>query len=94
MTALNTYVINLNTDGNYLQNINQFMDASWSVCLEDAKWACMGTFAETPIVNYQLSFGDQETTIFCFPLPFEANKQKFLFLFSVCSKQMKVAIFR
>jgi hypothetical protein len=42
----------------------------------------MGTFAETAVVDYHLLFADQEKINFFF----------LLFLFSVYSKQMEVAV--
>jgi hypothetical protein len=46
----------------------------------------MGTFAETAIVDYRLSFADQgkQTSVFF----------SILFPFFICRKQMEVAVFR
>jgi hypothetical protein len=54
----------------------------------------MGTFAETAIVNYHLSFADQgnQTSVFRFRL--QQTNESFPFPFSVNSKKMKVAVFR
>jgi hypothetical protein len=55
----------------------------------------MGSFAETSIIDYHLSFGDQGKQTFVFPFPFTARQNGSLpFLFSVCRKQMGVAVFR
>jgi hypothetical protein len=37
----------------------------------------MGTFAETAIFDYRLSFADQRKQTSRFPFPFAANKRKF-----------------
>jgi hypothetical protein len=37
----------------------------------------MGTFAETAIVDYRLSFVNQGKQTSLYPFPFEANKRKF-----------------
>jgi hypothetical protein len=52
-----------------------------------------GPFAETAIVDYRLSFADQEkqTTVFRFHL--QQINGSLPFLFSVCKKQTEVAIF-
>ncbi len=47
----------------------------------------MGTYAETAIIDYHLSFANQENKL---PFLFSANKWKFAFAFSVCSKQTEV----
>jgi hypothetical protein len=54
----------------------------------------MGTFAETAIINYHLSFAVQRksTSVFCFHLQ-QANGS-LPFPLSVCSKQTEVAVFR
>jgi hypothetical protein len=54
----------------------------------------MGTFAETAIVDYCLSFAEQgkQTSV----LRFRSQQTNGIlpFLFSVCSKQMEVTVFR
>jgi hypothetical protein len=62
-------------------------------------WICvthsqMGTFAETELVDYRLSFTNQgkQTSIFCFCM--QQTNGSLLFLFSVCSKLMEIAISR
>jgi hypothetical protein len=54
----------------------------------------MGTFAETAIVNYRLSFADQgkQYCIFCFPLQ-QTNSSMWFSVFYICSKQMEFAVF-
>jgi hypothetical protein len=54
----------------------------------------MGTFAETAIVNYRLSFTNQgkQTSLFRFSLP--QTKGRLPLLFFICRKQTEVAIFR
>jgi hypothetical protein len=57
----------------------------------------MDTFAETAIVNYRLSFVDQGKTNFSFPFSVFCLQQTngffcLPFLFSICSKQTKIAI--
>jgi hypothetical protein len=54
----------------------------------------MGTFAETAIVNFRLSFADQgkQTSVFCFRLQ-QTSGTNLPFSFSVFSKQTKVAVF-
>jgi hypothetical protein len=51
----------------------------------------MGTFAQ---IDYHLSFADQgkQTSIFRFRL--QQIYGSLLFLFSICRKQMEVAVFR
>jgi hypothetical protein len=54
----------------------------------------MGTFAETAIIDYCLSFADQgkQTSIFWFRL--QQTNGSFPFPFPVCSKQTEVAVSR
>jgi hypothetical protein len=54
----------------------------------------MGMFAETAIVDNCLSFAvqGQQTSVFHFRL--QQTKGSLPFPFSVCSKQMKIAVFR
>jgi hypothetical protein len=53
----------------------------------------MGTYAETAIVDYHLSFAAQgkQTSVFCFLL--QQTSGSLPFPFSVCSKQTEVAVF-
>jgi hypothetical protein len=53
----------------------------------------MGTFAETAIVDYHLSFAGQgkRTPIFRFCL--QQTSGSLPFMFSVCSKQTEIAVF-
>jgi hypothetical protein len=53
----------------------------------------MGTFAETAIVDYHLSFTNQgkQTPIFHFAL--QQTSRSLSFPFTVCNKQTEVAIF-
>jgi hypothetical protein len=52
----------------------------------------MGTFAETAIAKYCLSFADKgkQTSVFCFHLQQTDGSLQF----SICSKQTHVAVFR
>jgi hypothetical protein len=50
----------------------------------------MGMFAEIVIVDYRLSFADQENVL---PFSFFIKKWKFVISVSVCSKQMEVYVF-
>jgi hypothetical protein len=38
----------------------------------------MGTLVETAIIDYRISFADQEKQTSVFPFPFAANKRKFV----------------
>jgi hypothetical protein len=53
----------------------------------------MGTFAETAIVNYRLSFAYQgkQTPVLLFRL--QQTNKRFLVPFSICRKQTEVAVF-
>jgi hypothetical protein len=52
----------------------------------------MGMFAKTANVDFRLLFANQrkQTSVFCL----QKTKESLSFLFSICSKQMEVAIFR
>jgi hypothetical protein len=54
----------------------------------------MGTFAEPAIIDYYLSFADQEkqTSVFCFR--FQQTNGSLPFLFSVYIKKRKLPFFR
>jgi hypothetical protein len=52
----------------------------------------MGMFAKTANVDYRLLFADQEKQTFVFCL--KKTNGNLLFLFSVCSKQTEVVVFR
>jgi hypothetical protein len=54
----------------------------------------MGTFAETAVVNYSLSFADQGNKTSVFRLQQTNGKKSLPFPFYVCSKQTAVAVFR
>jgi hypothetical protein len=54
----------------------------------------MGTFAETALVDYRLSFADQGTKTFVFRFRLQETNESLPFQFSVYRKQMKVAVFR
>jgi hypothetical protein len=54
----------------------------------------MGTFAETAIVDYCLSFADQGKQTGVLHICLQQKNVSLPFPFSVCSKQMEVAIFR
>jgi hypothetical protein len=54
----------------------------------------MGTFAETTIVHYCLSFADQEKEKSFFRFCSEQTKGSLPFPFSVCRKEKEVAVFR
>jgi hypothetical protein len=53
----------------------------------------MGTFAETAIVKYRLLFADQEKQTSVFRFSLQQTNRSLPFLFSVCRKQTKVAVF-
>jgi hypothetical protein len=56
----------------------------------------MGAFAETAIVDYRLLFADRgkQTSIFHLNLHQTNESLPLPFPFSICSKQMEVAVFR
>jgi hypothetical protein len=54
----------------------------------------MGTFAETPIVDYFLLFSHQGKLTFVFQFPFALINGSLPLPFSVCCKLKKVAVFR
>jgi hypothetical protein len=53
----------------------------------------MGTFVETAIVNYPLSFANQgkQTSVFHFRL--QQTNGNLPFPFSICSKQTEIAVY-
>jgi hypothetical protein len=53
----------------------------------------MGTFAKTAILNYLVLFANQgkQTSVFRFRL--QQTNGSFPFMFSVCSRQMEIAVF-
>jgi hypothetical protein len=53
----------------------------------------MGTFAETATVDYRSSFANQGKQRSVFSFCMQQTNGSLLFLFSVCSKQMEIAIF-
>jgi hypothetical protein len=54
----------------------------------------VGTFAETAIVDYRLSFDDQRKQTAGLLYCLKQTNRSLPSLFSVCSKQTEVAIFR
>jgi hypothetical protein len=53
----------------------------------------MGTFAETTIVDYRLSFAGQGKQTSIFPFRWQQTNRSMPFPFSHSSKQMEIAVF-
>jgi hypothetical protein len=53
----------------------------------------MGMFAETAIVDYHISFADQEKQTSVFRFRFQQTNISLPFPLSVCSEQTEVAVF-
>ncbi len=52
----------------------------------------LGTFAETAIVDYCLSFANQEKNISAFHFPLQQTNENLPLLFSSCSEQKEIDV--
>jgi hypothetical protein len=54
----------------------------------------LGTFAETAIADYRLLFSNQSKKTSVFHLRLQQTNGSLPFLFSICSKQAEISMFR